>query len=503
MMTDALTRKTSPLPEAQRENPSATHATLGFLLSAAVEDLFPEREFYIEHSFIGGYYCHFGVGIKIVEQDLQSLSETLRRYVNDGIALELLELNTQELHLRFTAKGRHDKLEILDRMGGGTIPAARFGDYIDYRFEPMIVDLGRLQSFSLNRYDEGFVLRFPDLLPPYEVRPFKDSPKLYQVIHQRQEWGRALHINNLSQLNRVLDSPGFRETIMVAEGLHEKTVAEIADGISTAHPEMRAIFVSGPSASGKTSFAKRLAIQLKVNGYDTLPLSMDNYFIDQEQMAPQPDGSLDFETLGALDVDRLSDDIMALLEGKEIRRRVYSFKNGRGSDAEDHLALPGAAFLLVEGIHGLNPTFSERLGEDQLQRIYVSAISQMNIDNEHRVSSSDSRLLRRMVRDHQFRGYNAADTVLRWPSVRLGEERHIFAYQEKADFMFNSSLIYEQAVLRLPAENVLKEVRHTSPAYAEAQRLLTFLSFVHPVDPDPVPRNSILREFLGGSAFDY
>jgi len=230
---------------------------------------------------------------------------------------------------------------------------------------------------------------------------------------------------------------------------------------------------------------------------------MDNYFIDQAQMTPQPDGSIDFESLDALDVERLSDDIMALLGGKQIRRRVYSFKNGRGSDADDPLILPGDAFLLVEGIHGLNPTIAERLGENQLQRIYVSAISQMNIDNEHRVSSSDSRLLRRLVRDHQFRGYNADDTLLRWPSVRLGEERHIFAYQEKADFMFNSSLIYEQAVLRLPAEDVLKGVPPSSPAYAEAQRLLTFLSFVHPVDPDPVPRNSILREFLGGSAFDY
>jgi len=245
MTADALTRKTSPLPKAQRENPSATHATLGFLLSAAVKELFPEREFYIEHSFIGGYYCHFGVGVEIVEQDLEALTETLRRYVNGGIALELLEVDTQELRQRFIAMDRHDKLDILDRMGGGTVPAARFGDYIDYRFEPMVVDLGRLQSFSLNSYDEGFVLRFPDLLPPYEVRPFKDSPKLYQVIHQRQEWGRALHINNLSQLNRVLEGPGFRETIMVAEGLHEKTVAEIADGISVAHPQRRAIFVSG------------------------------------------------------------------------------------------------------------------------------------------------------------------------------------------------------------------------------------------------------------------
>lgn len=490
-------------PYHQSQHPSAVHASLGFLLAAAVEALFPERDFYIEHSFIGGYYCHFGADKPVGTGVLERLTARLSAYVTGDTPLELIEIDRSTLRKRFEEQHRGDKLEILQRLGGTEVPAARLGHYLDYRFEPMTTDLSRLQNFSLDPYDHGFVLRFPSPLPPYEVPPMTDSPKLYQVIQQREQWGRVLHVNNLCQLNERLAAGQHRELIWVAEALHEKTLARIADGICAHFPSKRVVFVSGPSSSGKTTATKRLAIQLKVNGYSTLALAMDDYFIDQAAMTPDPDGTLDFEALSAVDTPRLIGAIQALLKGESIPQRQYSFRRGQGRDTAERLRLPPDALLIVEGIHGLNPIFPRELGAESIQRLYVSAITQLNVDNEHRVSSSDSRLLRRLVRDAQFRGYSAEETLLRWPGVRRGEERDIFAYQEDADFMFNSSLVYELGALRARAVEVLKAVPSTSETYAEARRLLTFLSFVTGIDDEPIPQTSILREFLGGSAFEY
>jgi len=482
-------------------HPSAVHASLGFLLAAAVEELYPGQQFYIEHSFVGGYYCHMGSNRPVTPEILRQLTGKLTAYLNGDEPLEFLHLDRETLRQRFEQQCRSDKLEILQRLGCDPVPVARFRHYLDYRFEPMTHNRDHLRHFSLDPYDHGLLLRFPSLLPPYEVPPMKDSPKLYQVIQQREDWGRVLHVKNLSQLNRQLEGGQFRELIWVAEGLHEKTIAQIADELCAAYPGKRVVFVSGPSSSGKTTFAKRLAIQLKVNGHNTLALSMDDYFMDHGDMVPQPDGALDFEDIAAINVDLLIAEVNTLLGGGAVPRRQYSFKEGRGKYGDEHISLENDAFLIIEGIHGLNPVFSNALGA--VQRIYISALTQLNVDNEHRVSSSDNRLLRRLVRDAQFRGYNAEETLLRWPDVRRGEERHIFTYQEEADYMFNSSLIYELAALRPKAEEVLQAVPAASAAHGEAQRLLTFLSFIANVNPGPIPRISIIREFIGGSAFDY
>ncbi len=490
-------------PLNNSHHPSAVHASLGFLLAAAVEELFPGRILFIEHSFVGGYYCHFGADDPATADNLEALTRRMDDYRRGEMPLELIEVNRDDLQARFRARDRDDKLEILNRLGSEVVPAARFRHYLDYRFEPMTADMNRLRYFSIDPYDHGFLLRFPSLLPPYTVPPLKDSPKLYQVIQQREEWGRALRVNNLCQLNECLEGERCRELVRMAEGLHEKTIARIADGLTAAHPDRRVVFVSGPSSSGKTTFAKRVAIQLKVNLFDTLAVSMDDYFLDHEDITSLPDGTLDYESLKAVDVPRLIGDIQALLGGRAIPRRRFIFKESRGCQTDETLRLGTDTFLIVEGIHGLNPVFPRALGADAIQRIYVSAITQLNVDNEHRVSSSDNRLLRRLVRDAQFRGYSAEETLLHWPSVRLGEEQYIFTHQEEADFMFNSSLVYELAVLRPPAVEVLKAVPETSAAYPEARRLLTFLSFVATIDEGIVPDNSILREFLGGSAFEY
>ncbi|MCH8023667.1 MAG: nucleoside kinase [Candidatus Marinimicrobia bacterium] len=487
-------------PNSNQIDPSAQHATLGFLLAAAVEELLPEREFYIEHSYVGGYYCHFGIQQQHDPEAIGRLEGRMVEYLNGERPLVLETVDRKELSERFRRRKRADKLEILDRLDREEVPAARYGHYLDYRLEPMLTDMAALQGFRLEPYDSGFVLRFPTTGP---LEPMRDSPKLYRVIQQRHDWGRALHVNNLRQLNRRLEGKLDRELILVAEALHEKTIAEIAVGLAAGYPQKRVVFISGPSSSGKTTFAKRLAIQLQANLLNTISISLDDYFLDRADMQPQTDGTLDFEGLEAVDVARLVSAIRRLLAGETIPRRRFSFKRGQGYDNDETMQLGKDQLLVVEGLHGLNPVFTDELGADQVQRIYVSAITQLNIDNEHRVSGSDNRLLRRLVRDAQFRGYNAEETLLRWPAVRRGESKHVFKYQEEADFMFNSALVFELGVLRSQAELVLRAVAKSSPAWEQAQRLLIFLSLVAPVPLDPIPRDSILREFIGRSVFEY
>ncbi len=481
-------------------DPSAQHACLGFLLAAAVEELQPEHEFFIEHSFVGGYYCHFGAANHLDPGIIRQVDAKLLEYISSDDPISLEDVDRAELARRFKSRGRADKLDILDRLNRPRVPAARYRHYLDYRLEPMLTDLSTLEGFGLEPYDRGFVLRFPTGSP---LEPLSDSPKLYRVIRQRHEWGRALHVNNLRQLNQRLEGSLDLELILVAEALHEKTVAEIAAGLAAEHPAKRVVFISGPSSSGKTTFAKRLGIQLMANLLGTISISLDDYFLDRDAMQRQPDGSLDFESLDAIDIAQLVSDIQRLQAGQTIPRRQFSFKRGQAVESGQTLCLAPDELLIVEGLHGLNPVFARELGAENIQRVYVSAITQLNIDNEHRVGSSDNRLLRRLVRDAQFRGYDAEETLLRWPSVRRGEQRHVFTYQEEADFMFNSALVYELGVLREKAEDILTAVPESSPAREEARRLLTFLSLVAPVPLEPIPRGSILREFIGRSVFEY
>ncbi|MFQ6673974.1 MAG: uridine kinase, partial [Fidelibacterota bacterium] len=292
------------------------------------------------------------------------------------------------------------------------------------------------------------------------------------------------------------------EMIWVAEGLHEKKISQIADRLCQEFPRKRVIFIAGPSASGKTTFSRRLGIQLKVNGLSTWPVSMDNYYLDHDRIPEGQAGPGDFESVSALDVHLLCDHADRLMDGKPIPERKFDFARGEGHETGNLIVVPQNTFIIFEGIHGLNPLFTRRIGQERLQRIYVSAITQLNVDNEHRVSTSDNRLLRRLVRDEKFRGYSCEETLSRWPSVRLGEDRNIFPYQEDADFMFNSSLAYEIPVLANQAVPLLEEIPENHGEYVTAKRLLTFLSFFAKIRVDPIPGTSILRDFMGGSALE-
>ena len=480
----------------------AVRTTLGFLLGIAVGELFPERDFCIDHSFIGGYFCHFGDAATISTSDLEQLKVRMDELLAAPTKIELQQVKWVDFAEYLRRTDQTEKMDLIDRAGLDPIPAIRFGEHLDYQFEPMTSAKGLLEGFALLAYDFGFLLNFP-LGQAASPATLADSPKLYDIIHQSQLWSRALGVSSLPQLNRRIRAGGSQQLVMVGEALHEKTIADIANSLCSNFPAQRAIFIAGPSSSGKTSFAKRLEVQLQVNLHSTRSISMDDYFCDRDAMQRGPDGVVDWEALTTLNLDELVADIKTLLAGGTIQAREFDFLTGYGVRSTNTLHLPEDAFLIIEGLHGLNPIFAEKLQASRIQRIYVSAITQLNIDATHRISSSDNRLLRRLVRDSKYRGHTAEETIQRWPAVRQGEDKNIFPFQELADHMFNSSLVYELAVLSQLATSLLRRVHHESTAHPTAQRLLNFLVLAEPIADDAIPGNSILREFLGGSVYKY
>lgn len=471
-------------------------ATLAFLLSAACRELFPDRTLFIEHSLSDGYYCHFGKGDVGRSGEVEKIARKMEEYLKSDVEIEMVECSRKELEERFSLQGRRDKLVILEAWDVDPVPCIKFGDFIDYRFEPMRANKNDLGPFRVVSYDVGFLLRFPG-----KSKPFTDAPKLYRITREHEQWGEILGVSNIGELTRLSMTDEIRDMIWVAEGLHEKKISHVADGLCRGFPARRVVFIAGPSASGKTTFSRRLSIQLKVNGLSTRPISMDNYYLNRDLMPLDETGEREFETVAALDVDLLSEHVNRLLDGKGIPERRFDFSRGVGLDTGNTIEVPKNTFIIFEGIHGLNPIFAHRIGKERLQRIYVSAITQLNVDYEHRVSTADNRLLRRLVRDYKFRGYSAEETLSRWIRVREGEEENIFPYQEEADFMFNSSLVYEIPVLGDRAVSLLKTVKSGSSSFSTAQRLLIFLSFFVHIPSRHIPETSILREFIGGGRF--
>jgi len=469
-------------------------ATLSFLLSAACHELFPNRILFIEHSLSDGYYCHFGSGSRIEEKEKNLISKKMDEYLYGDIEIKLEETPKQELINTFKSENRRDKLALLEIWQVDPVPTIRFGDFLDYRFEPMTTNKAILGSKELRLYDIGFLLRFSKTIGRKRVDSFVDAPKLYKIIQEHETWGKILGVSNIGELNELIKTGEIDEMIWVAEGLHEKKISQIADSLCGESKEKRVILIAGPSASGKTKFSKRLGIQLKVNGYSTLPISMDDYYLNREEI---PDGK--FENINSLNVDLLSEHLDCLLNGKAIPERKFEFASGKGYYTGNKIEVSPDMLIVLEGIHGLNPVFANRIGINRLQQIYVSALTQLNVDNEHRVSTADNRLLRRLVRDEMYRGYSADDVLSQWKHVRSGEEENIFPYQEEADYLFNSSLVFEIPVLATQALPHLEEIQRSSENYQTAQRLLMFLSFFIQISPEHIPETSILREFIGSN----
>jgi uridine kinase len=472
--------------------------SLIFLLEIAFAELFPKAKLTIDHSVSsGGFYCQVTEREALTQNELDMLKTRMKKLVEDDQVFERKQIPIQEAIQYFEKLGYTDKVRLFSHRQKDYLTLYILNGRMDYLHGYMVPSTGYLRWFDLNPIEGGFTLQFPRRHAPTHLEPMGDYPKLLSTFRQYGNWLTRLDIDNVGSMNDAIVAGRADEIIMVSEALHEQNVADIAQQI--AYKNSRIILIAGPSSSGKTTTSRRLAIQLLARGISPYPLELDNYFIDRARTPLGEDGSPDFEVLEALDLNRLALDIEKLLNGERVQLPRYNFKTGM-SETGDVIQLKEGQPLILEGIHGMNPRLIPDRWSGAAFRVYVSALTQLNLDRHNRVSTTDTRLIRRMVRDARERGYSATQTISRWESVRRGEKRHIFPYQENADVMFNSALVYELAALKQLAEPLLRQVQHRSPEYIEARRLLAFLEWFLPLDASLIPANSIVREFLGGSS---
>jgi uridine kinase len=488
-----------PVTMAEADGARIYRRSLTFLLEAAFSRRFPGILLYIDHSLTsGGYFCNVWRRPPLTPVELQELEAEMRRLVAQDLPFVGRETAVEEAIAFFEGRNDLDKARLMRHRRKATITLYRFGDYVDYHHGFMVPSSGYLKWFALTAMDGGFALRYPRQHAATKLAPLTESPKLLAAFRQYGAWLERLGISSVGALDDAIQAGRSREIILVSEALHEQLIAEIARQIADRRSQARLVLISGPSSSGKTTFSRRLAVQLLALGLSPFALELDNYFIDRDRTPRDAAGQFDYETIDALDLAQLGDHLGRLLAGEEVQLPRYSFQAGR-QEAGDVIRLRPEQLIILEGIHGLNPRLIPAALAAQSFKIYASALTQLNLDRHNRVSTTDTRLIRRIVRDARDRGYNAADTISRWESVRRGEKLHVFPYQENADVMFNSALAYELAVLGPLAEPLLRQVERGTPAFVEARRLLAFLDWFLPVKVEWVPDNSILREFVGGS----
>ncbi len=476
-----------------------------FLMTYAVHLLYPDLRIWVLHPYQRGIYCEASDQREITPGMVQEIPQQMRRLVASDLPVLPEDLDEDTAMRMFSEiPKREDAVRLFRRFPEHQrVTIYRCGDYFDYSDIPLVPRTGLLDRFDLVPYPPGFVVLLPERLPPFQVSRLLPQPKLFSTFELSSRWARILGVQDAGSLNKVISTADISDFVKIAEALHEKRIAQIADEITHSDPQVKLVLIAGPSASGKTTFAKRLAIQLRVNERRPVALSLDNYFVDRELTPRDEEGQYDFDSIEALDLSLLNQHLEALLSGQEIEVPKFSFKKGKRVPSGRKLRLEEDQILILEGLHALHPAIAERIPKGQVYRIYVSALTQIRIDAHNRISTSDTRLIRRIVRDRLFRGHTAETTLRMWKNVRRGEERFIFPYQEQADVMFNSALVYELAVLKVYAEPLLENVSPSVPEYADAVRLLRLLAHFLPLFPDEVPPTSILREFIGGSSFRY
>jgi uridine kinase len=491
--------KVRPVSMADEDGMRIYRRSLTFLLAAAFEELYPEARLDVEHSVAsGGYHCHVSRRSQLSPDELAQLEKRMKVFVESDLPFSKTQVELAEAIKYFESKGLHDKAQLLRHRRKPYLIIYEMGQHRDYHHGYMVPSTGHLRWFGLTTTEDGFTLLFPKRSTPTALRPPPKYPKLLQTFGQYEDWIQRLGVANIGALNDAIHADRIREIILVSEALHEHRIAEIAAQIYERRESAKLVLIAGPSASGKTTFSKRLSIQLLALGISPLPIGLDNFFVDREKSPRDESGDYDYERLDALDLDRLNHDMRELVDGKQVQLPAYDFIDGVQKDgevaqiSEDHI-------IVLEGIHGLNPELLPEIPAGSAFRIYASALTQLNLDRYNRVSTTDTRLIRRLVRDAQHRGKSAMDTIARWESVRRGETLYIFPYQENADVMFNSALVYEGAALVALAEPLLRQVTFGTSEHVEAKRLLSFLEWFTPIQEAPIPDNSILREFIGGS----
>lgn len=473
--------------------------SLVFLLETAFLSLFPGFSVRVDHSVAhGGYYCRVSNHPPLTEYELEELENKMFELVKADKSLKRHIIPLEEAMAYFKKAGEQDKIRLLAHRHKDYLTIYELDGTFDYHHGYMVPSTGYLRWFKLSPAGEGFTLRFPRRQSPTEIRPLPEYKKLRRTFRQYGSWLRRLGISSVGALNDSIVEDRITEIILVSEALHEQRVTEIAYQIFERIDKIRVVLIAGPSSSGKTIFSKRLSVQLLAYGVSPFSIEMDNYFVDRDKTPLDENGKPDFETINALDRIKLSKHLSRLIAGEQVQLPKYNFVTGK-REPGDKVQLKTGEIIILEGIHGLHPELLTSIPEEQTFRIYVSALTQLNLDRHNRISTTDTRLIRRISRDANSRGYTAQQTIQRWESVRRGEKRNIFPYQENADVMFNSALAYELSALKPYAEPLIRQVPYGTPEHVEAKRLLALLDWFLPISSDLIPDNSILREFLGGS----
>lgn len=480
--------------------------TISFILQKAVRELFPDRTLYIRHSLgASGFYCEISGFGPIPAEHLDAIKARMRGIIDRNLPIQGVKMLTDTARKIYEGFGMTDKIALLDSRPRLYSKIYTIDSLPGYFYGALTPSTGYTPQFDLHSYYNGFFIALPLRTDPTRLHQSVHQEKMFDVFHQYQSWVEIMGVPTVGQLNSKVLAGDASELIKIAEAFHENKLAQVAGCVAEANRErgVRLVLISGPSSSGKTTFAKRLGVQLRVLGLNPVLISLDDYFVDREKTPRDENGEYDYEALEAIDLEQFNDHLKRLERGESVDIPRYDFISGTRQWHDNPLQLDERSVLIVEGIHGLNPALTPGVPESRKFKIYVSCFTSVALDNVSRIATSDNRLLRRLTRDYRTRGNDALSTLARWESVRRGEEKHIFPYQENADVMLNSSLFYEISVLRPYAEKILREVPDTVPEYDEARRMLKFLKNFTPIPPDEIPPTSIIREFIGGSSFKY
>lgn len=479
--------------------------SLCFILAKAVADIFPDERMNMEHAVSKGYFCKFQQRESVDQDSIDRIKARMQELIDADIPFIHKEEETSKVVAMFRQRGFDDKALLLETSGELYSKYYTLNGSVDYFYGSLVLSTGYIKLFDLIPYENGLLLRIPRLDNPCELEPVIPQPKMFQVYKDQLKFLNVIGLDNVGDLNLANLTGNISDVIKVSEAWQEKIIAETAIQIAKRYHEngTRVVLISGPSSSGKTTSRMRLEVQLMVNLLKPVGLSLDNYFVERENTPRDEHGDYDYESLYALDLELFNSDLKKILNGERIQLPTYNFTTGKREYNGEELQIGESSILIIEGIHGLNPQLTPHIPANQKFSIYVSALTAISLDDHNWIPASDNRLLRRLVRDHKFRNYSAIDTLSRWPKVREGEDKWIFPYQENADVMFNSAMLYELATLRSHAEPILAQVPNNAPEYSEAYRLLKFLRYFVPVKDEELPPTSLLREFLGGSSFKY
>lgn len=476
--------------------------TLFFVLCKAVQDIYPATDVVIDIPVSNGFYVDIRLGRPVVDEDVNIIRRRMQEIIDARMPIRRFTVPTEEAVALFQEKGDIEKVKLLKTSGSIYTTYYKIGDYVDYYYGTLLTNTSQLYLFGLEKYYDGMLLRIPSLKNPDVLGEMTRQDKMFEIFKEHHRWQSILGIRTIGDFNQAIDANHATDIINISEALQEKKIANIAEEIAS-RKGVKLVLLAGPSSSGKTTSCKRLSIQLAVNGLKPLQISLDDYFVDREKTPKDASGEYDYESIYALDLDLINEQFNALFRGEEVELPKYDFQSGKSKKSGNKLKMNDNNVLVVEGIHALNPELTAHILQEQIFRVYASALTTILLDNHNYIPTTDNRLLRRIIRDYKYRGVSAQETIHRWPSVRAGENKWIFPFQENADAMLNTAMLYELAVIKTQAEPLLQQVPENCEEYAEAYRLLKFLKYFKGIPYNNLPPTSLLREFLGGSSFHY